>query len=306
MAQALQGAVTELLEGEHTQIGLAELMARVRGVADELECYAAAAVSDARARGVSWESVGQAAFVAPVTARARWRHSEIARLFQRHREQHAARDAETQPGGQVRQLADEASLAQARGTHSLASALSFLLRHSGLPIKEVAGRTGLSPSYVSRIIAGERVPTWEAVQDLARTLGGDPADLSALWEGAQGLPRPARPPLDEAVERLGAALRGAYLAAGCPGYERVSQLTEGVVDAAVVEGALLGRVVPCWETTSALLTALHARPGDLRGLWDDTNYAFLVCLQMPLHDGPPPTPDLPPPRPPFSPGPPTA
>ncbi|MGW2858197.1 helix-turn-helix domain-containing protein [Streptomyces sp. NPDC001205] len=298
--------MTELLEGEHTQIDLGELMARVRGVADELECYAAAAVSDARARGMSWESVGQAAFIAPVTARARWRQAEITRLFQRHREQHAARDVEAPPTGQVRQLTDEASLAQARGTHSLAGALTFLLRHSSLSIKEVAGRTGLSPSYVSRIVAGERVPTWEAVWDLARALGGDPADLRALWEGAQGLTRPARPPLDEAVERLGAALRGVYLAAGCPGYERVSQLTEGVVDAAIVEGALLGQVVPCWETTSALLTALHARPCDLRGLWDDANYAFLVCLQMPLHDGPPPTTQEPPPRPPLSPGPSTS
>ncbi|MFI1177884.1 helix-turn-helix domain-containing protein [Streptomyces melanogenes] len=304
MAQGLQEAVTVLLEGEHAQVELADLMARVRRVAEEVECYTAAAVSDARAREVGWDEVGQAAFVAPVTARARWRRSEVARLFQRRHAQQAATDGGSAPAMAVamRQGVHEVALAQAR-TRSLAGALSFLLRHSGLAIKEAAEDSGLSPSYVSRIVAGERVPAWSSVEVLVRVLGGDPLDLYALWEAAQGLARAPRPALAEAVERLGAALRGAYLAAGCPSYERVSALTDGVVDASIVEGALLGHVVPCWETTSALLTALQARPGDVRGLWDDTNYAFLVCLQTPLQDGPTPLVDLPPPRPPFSPGP---
>ncbi|WP_406346906.1 helix-turn-helix domain-containing protein [Streptomyces sp. NBC_00648] len=294
--------MTVLLEGEHAQVELAELMTRVRRVTEEVECYTAAAVSDARAREVGWDEVGQAAFVAPVTARTRWAKSEVARLFQRRRAQQAATDGGSASAVATRQGMGEVALAQAR-TRSLAGALSFLLRHSGLAIKEAADRSRLSPSYVSRILAGERVPAWSSVQVLVRVLGGDPLDLYALWEAAQGLARAPRAPLDEAVERLGAALRGAYLAAGCPSYERVSALTDGVVDASIAGGALLGRVVPCWETTSALLTALQARPGDVRGLWDDANYAFLVCLQTPLDDGPTPLVDLPPPRPPFSPGP---
>ncbi|WP_180356985.1 helix-turn-helix domain-containing protein [Streptomyces sp. TLI_146] len=295
--------MTAVLEGEHAQVDLAELMARVRRVTEEVECYQAAAISDARARGMGWEEVGQAAFIAAVTARARWRTPEVARLFQRRRVQQASLGAESTPVvPAARQSVDEVASAKARGTRSLTGALTFLLRHSGLTIKEAAGRSELSASYVSRIMAGERVPTWPAVQALVQVLGGVPLDLYALWEAAQGVTRPSRPPLDEAVENLGAALRGAYLAAGCPPYEHVSALTDGVVDASIVEGALLGRVVPCWETTSALLSALQAPPGDVRGLWDDANYAFLVCLQMPLQDGPGPFSDLPS-RPPFSPGP---
>lgn len=139
----------------------------------------------------------------------------------------------------TRQGMGEVALAQAR-TRSLAGALSFLLRHSGLAIKEAADRSRLSPSYVSRILAGERVPAWSSVQVLVRVLGGDPLDLYALWEAAQGLARAPRAPLDEAVERLGAALRGAYLAAGCPSYERVSALTDGVVDASIAGGRYWG------------------------------------------------------------------
>jgi transcriptional regulator with XRE-family HTH domain len=182
----------------------------------------------------------------------------------------------------------EATQAAARASRKVALALSFLQRHSGLPIKEVAQRTGLSPSYVSRILSGDRLPTWSAVQALAEIFEGDAADLRLLWEAAQGLARSPRPSLQEAIDRLSGALRGMYLAAGCPPYDRVSKTSAGAVEPAVIEGVLTGRIVPCWETTSTLLTALNARPSDVRGLWEDANYAFLVCLRLSPNDSIPP------------------
>ncbi|MEU6053140.1 helix-turn-helix transcriptional regulator [Streptomyces xanthochromogenes] len=265
-----------LLEGELSQASLQEQMAHVREVAEELECYTAAAVTDARARGMDWNGVGASVFVAPVTARTRWRTAVVEELFRRRaaRSANAAAEAPAPAIPEGRPTRD-------RAARSLASALSFLLRHAALSVKELAERTDLSPSYVSRILAGDRVPTWSTLVQLVRALGGNAADLRAMWEGAQGLARPPRPGREEAVERFGAALRGAYLAIGCPPFERVSEVTDGVVGPDIVEGALLGKVVPCWETTSALLRALQAQPCDVRGLWDDVNYSFLVCLQAP-------------------------
>ncbi|MFK8909428.1 helix-turn-helix domain-containing protein [Streptomyces sp. YS-3] len=293
-AEGVQGAVMDLLEGEHAHADLESLLTLARRVGLELECYAAAAVMDARARGASWKEVGASSFTSATTASARWSPAEVRRLFERRaaarsagRTAHAVLMPAARASADESAL-DEAALARARASSSLSCALSFLLRRSGLSMQEAAQGTGLSRSYVSKIVSGDRVPTWPAAQALAEAVGANAGDMRPLWEAAQGLARAPRPSLDEAVARLGSALRGMYLAAGCPPYEQVSRLSGEVVPPAVVEGALRGEVVPCWETTSALLTALNAQPQDLRGIWDDANYAFLLCLQMPLHDGAPP------------------
>ncbi|MER5546446.1 helix-turn-helix transcriptional regulator [Streptomyces sp. NPDC002589] len=268
----------------------------MRLISAELESYAAAAVSDARSRGTGWDEVAAAACQSRSTVRARWSDAAVDRLFRNRMKERATRMVERPVPSACRQeiLADavtgdrEETLAAVRSSRRLALALSFLQRRSGLHIKDAAAHTGLSPSYVSRILSGERLPTWTAVRLLAETFGADPGDLRALWEASQGLVRPTRPPLHEAVVRLAGALRGIYLAAGCPSFEYVARASSGVLTVDIVEGMLAGRIVPCWETTSHLLAALGAQPADLRGVWEDTNYAFLVCVMAPPQDGPPP------------------
>ncbi|WP_189827972.1 helix-turn-helix domain-containing protein [Streptomyces finlayi] len=305
MAQALQAAADALLEGEYTQERLAELLKRADRVSEAVACYKAAAVMDARGRGDTWPQIGAAAFVSPATARSRWNAAEAERQLRRCVEQgHSAGGAAAAP--RMPRSADRCAAAgeggagmRARAARMLSGVLSLLVRYSALSLKEVADRTGMSPSYLSRIVAGERVPAWSAVLALTAELGADPQDLRAMWEAAQGWAKPPRPGLETAVSNLAAALRGTYLAAGCPPYERVAEATAGVVPGAAVQDVLLGKAVPCWEITSALLTALHAHPGDFRGLWDDANYAFLLCVVPPADPG---TFDLPPPLPPHDTG----
>ncbi|MDT9682825.1 helix-turn-helix domain-containing protein [Streptomyces sp. TRM76323] len=294
IAQDLQTAVARLLELEHAHEDLAGLLAQVRHIGAELDHYAAAAVSDARSRGADWEEVARAACQSRSTVRARWGEAVVDRLFRNRAQERSARPGRTPapPAARHELLAhtgapapDAAQVAR-RASRKVASALSFLHRHSALSVEDVAERTGLSPSYVSGVLSGERLPPWTAVRLLAEVFGADPADLRPLWEAGRGLARPTGPPLREAVARLSGALRGTYLAAGCPPYERVARASAGLLRADTVENALTGRTVPCWETTSALLTALHAPPGDLRGLWEDVDHAFLVCLAAPPHDGP--------------------
>ncbi|GGQ09573.1 helix-turn-helix domain-containing protein [Streptomyces roseolilacinus] len=294
IAQDLQAAVTRLLELEHAHEDLAELLAQVRRISAELDHYAAAAVNDARSRGTDWDEVARAACQSRSTVRARWGEAAVERLLRNRAQERSARpgrapappEARPEILAHVEVPAPGDTRTARRAARRIASALSFLHRHTPLPIKDVAEKTGLSPSYVSRILSGERLPTWTAVRLLAETFGADPADLRPLWEAGQGLARPTRPPLREAAARLAGALRGTYLSAGCPPYERIAEASAGLLGIGTIENVLTGRVVPSWETTSALLTALHAPPGDLRGLWEDVDYAFLVRLRIPPYDGP--------------------
>ena len=52
------------------------------------------------------------------------------------------------------------------------------MREEGLSLRAVAERAGLSPSFLSRILSGERgLPPNEILLDLARALGVDPPAL---------------------------------------------------------------------------------------------------------------------------------
>ncbi|MEU0250458.1 helix-turn-helix transcriptional regulator [Streptomyces sp. NPDC006235] len=50
----------------------------------------------------------------------------------------------------------------------------MLIRTAQLTNKEVSSRIGCSPSYLSRILSGERVPTWELTRKFAHACGADP------------------------------------------------------------------------------------------------------------------------------------
>ncbi|RRR83166.1 XRE family transcriptional regulator, partial [Streptomyces sp. RP5T] len=41
---------------------------------------------------------------------------------------------------------------------------------------------GCSPSFMSRILSGERVPTWTLTRKFAQACGADPAVLRTVWE----------------------------------------------------------------------------------------------------------------------------
>ncbi|MFM9700162.1 helix-turn-helix domain-containing protein [Streptomyces europaeiscabiei] len=275
VAEDLQALAAALLEAEYDERPLAELLRYADEVTREVECYTAAAVHDARNRGTDWKQVAAASRVSTTTARNRWSESRVqARLTRRAQERAVMR----QPPPPSAVEGTPLSKAAERASAKLASALSHLHRSSRLTIKDVADQTSLSPSYVSRILSGERTPTWQVVCVLVELFGGDPTELSVLFESAHGQVLPSRHAIPDAVARLQAALQGLHLAAGRPQFAVIRKASRGTLSAQTIKDILGGQMVPGWEQTSALVTALGGWPADIRPLWEAIHYAFLYCL----------------------------
>jgi transcriptional regulator with XRE-family HTH domain len=280
IAESVQALAEGLLAAEYDEQDLAVLLGRAAELTREVEYYVCAAVHDARLKGASWDTVAEAAAVSPATARSRWAEKTVRRrLKRRASERSTARQRD--PAGhaaQPRPDGQEPGQPGERPSGKLAAALSHLHRGSELTIREVADRTGLSASYISRILSGERVPAWPVVETLATLFSGNADDLAVLWENAQGLTPPLRQALPDAVARLNAALRGLYLAAASPSPARVHQTSGGALSESMVKEMLAGRVVPDWRTTVAFVRAVGGTPADVRPLWEAVHYAFLVFL----------------------------
>ncbi|MDH2394128.1 helix-turn-helix transcriptional regulator [Streptomyces sp. HNM0663] len=284
LAEDLQAMAARLLAAEYGGQELETLLRHAGDLAREVECYRAAAVHDARVSGTGWEAVAKAARVSVPTARLRWNGEQVRRAMDRRARQRA-RAAEV--------VADGAGAAEAgggeravTGSKRLTSALSYLHRASRLPIREVAQHTGLSASYVSRILSGERLPSWPVMVSLVKAFGGDPAHLSALWESSHGVCVPARQAFPQQLARLRAALWGLYLAAARPGVAHLCRIQPGALTPESVEDLLSGDVLPDWETTGAFVSALGAGPAEIRPLWEEAHYAFLVWVH-PMPDAAP-------------------
>ncbi|MFJ6727649.1 helix-turn-helix domain-containing protein [Streptomyces sp. NPDC091281] len=280
----------QLMDSELRREELATLLERAETIRRELDIYTAAAVSDARHRGEKWESVARAAHVAPETARARWGPERVARMMDLHANDKRAAPARWRPvrstapaDGGEEQPADRPDAVGPVGR--LAAALTQLQSASGRTIREVAEVAMLSPSYVSRVLSGDRLPTWDLVCALSNILGADPAELRVLFEAAHGRPPLPRQPVPRAIEQLHATLRGLHRAAKSPTAERIASLSGGKVSTGAARRVLSGHEIPDWEVLSALVLALGGRPSEVKPLWEAVHYAFLMVDDPGLPDG---------------------
>ncbi|WP_405681163.1 helix-turn-helix domain-containing protein [Streptomyces sp. NBC_00868] len=284
IAEDLQLMATGLLNAEYEdREELTALLQRARELAREIDYYVAAAVRDAKAAGQNWAAVAKAAQVSIPTARSRWGELEVQRQMERRAREHAAathlgkappKGASFEEGpagrqGEAGPLRDGPGRAQSL----LADALAHLHSRSGMAIRDIAQQTGWSPSYLSRVLSGERSPGWDVVAALAAVFDHAVGDLGVLWDLSQGRIPASRPSFDMAKARLHAALRGLYLAAGSPPIERISELSS--VDGQDIVDVLQERLVPTWEMTGAFVKAVGALPADVRPLWEAVHYGFL-------------------------------
>lgn len=152
---------------------------------------------------------------------------------------------------------------------TLASALSHLHRRSGTTYRTLGLEVGVDPSYISRAVSGERIPSWPVTYRLALALGADPEEILPLWRSARGYDTAAGGAAD-----LQAALRGLRTAAASPGTDLLAKRTRLTEEQ--VEGAFTSRVLPDWATTSAIVTALNGQPELLRPLWISARAAALA------------------------------
>ncbi|WP_306316862.1 MULTISPECIES: helix-turn-helix domain-containing protein [unclassified Streptomyces] len=291
IAEDLQLLAARLLSAEYEGWNLAARLRLADEVSREVEYYLSATVHEAHARGASWEQVAAAAAVSTATARKRWAHKKVERrLSRRATDRSAARQYDAIPPANGAPRDEQARAADAaRAGMLLAAALSYLHRRSGLTVKDAAAQTGrgLSAPYVSRILSGERLPSWRVTEALVTVCGGDPREVTMLWEHAQGMAPPVRHPLPDAVHRLHAALRGLHLAAACPTSERVCEAGGTPLTPDDVTAVLQGRMVPTWPQTGALVKALGGMPADMRPLWEAVEYGFLVRLDPQGAEGAP-------------------
>ncbi|MDO0917810.1 helix-turn-helix transcriptional regulator [Streptomyces sp. DT2A-34] len=291
VAAEVRRLAQQLLDSEMRQEELGTLLERAEAIRRELDIYTAAAVQDARHRGEKWESVARDAHVAPETARARWAPERVTRMMDLHANEKRAAPARWR-GSQPARLADApedtvsgpgAEVISPVG--QLASALTHLHAASGLSIREVADSTMLSPSFISRVLSGDRLPTWDLTCSLAVLFGADPAELRVLFEAAHDMTAPGRQPVAAAIAQLHAAVRGLYLAAKSPPAERIERLSSKTVSALTARRVLAGIDVPEWEVLAALVYALGGRPLDFKPLWEAVHYTFLMCDDPRLPEG---------------------
>ncbi|MFJ7280881.1 helix-turn-helix domain-containing protein [Kitasatospora sp. NPDC098663] len=280
VAEDVHAGAGRLLEAQARRAPLTVRLACARDLRDDIDHYVAAVVHDVRVAGWEWAEIAVALGVQPDSARRRW----TPRRVEQQPSRRSNRQVQPVPGavsGVVPVVPAQASYREA-GTEPgranlLAAALTALQERSGVSPQAAAELAGCSPSYVSRILAGDRVPTWPVLLMLARAFGGAPEELRLLWEVAQGVARAGRVSVAGAADQLVQAVRGLYLAAGQPDPEAVCVLARGV-SVEVVCSLLAGETVPEWSVVSELAAALGGHPGDLRPYWERVHYAALASV----------------------------
>ncbi|MGC5341965.1 helix-turn-helix domain-containing protein [Streptomyces sp. DT24] len=282
-----------LLEAAYAGDELGELVQRARAVESEVGCFLAAVVTEGRARGAKWEEVAKATNLTSETARTKWSSDRVRRLLDHRALVHRATPLPTPRAvaslhgdgyGAVRAAAsaeraeqtEQAVREPVTAGRRLAAALSQIHRESSVSIRQLADHTMLSPSFISRVLSGERLPSWDLVCHLSDVLGQDPRELRLLCEVAHGITQPPRQTVTEHIASLKAALRGLHLAAARPTPQQVQRRSKGKVPAEVVTQVLQGDLVPEWEILGALVTALGGWAADFKPLWEAVHYSVLM------------------------------
>ncbi|MGW4345359.1 hypothetical protein ACWEL8_09805 [Streptomyces sp. NPDC004690] len=262
IAMELAHRADQLLAACFDDAPLAEVLALAARIAEDVDCLVAAAVADRRTAGRPWADVAVAAQMSEGSARARWGGRQGARRLASREPMPWAHRAHGVPQAAAVATRRSAEGAQ-RSAAALARALRTLHQRSGTGLDQVAGEAGVPLSVVRGVLEGEVVAPWPVTFVLAHLLGGQPADLRLLWASA------AKPDGHETRSSspgasLGAGLRGARLAAGCPdaALVRPAGLSE-----AEAEATFAGRLVPRWSVLCELLARLDADPEPFEKVW---------------------------------------
>ncbi|MEU1502594.1 helix-turn-helix transcriptional regulator [Streptomyces sp. NPDC005732] len=153
--------------------------------------------------------------------------------------------------------------------HRLGRALSHLQRRDGRSVRALARALDISPSYLSLILLGQRIPPWDRIARIVQACGGRPDDLHGLWERARGL-QFADKTRDQYQQSLQAMLRGLHVAACETDLKELtaaSPLLRARQVRAMLHGAPNGPALAEWPAVSALARALHADVYEVRRLW---------------------------------------
>nr|WSZ99175.1 helix-turn-helix transcriptional regulator [Streptomyces sp. NBC_00857] len=170
---------------------------------------------------------------------------------------------------------------------SLARALSHLHRLSNKTLRALSEAAAVDPSYVSRVLSGERLPSWKVTRNLVLACDGDPDELHPLWNAARGY-RIIQP------TSLHAALRGLHLAAALPEPDLIRARAHDSLSVEDITGMLNGSRLPDWNRVDHLVGALHGQPEAIRPLWEAAKSASQKAVSgAPTVSGIPAAPGVP-------------
>ncbi|MFF4953429.1 helix-turn-helix domain-containing protein [Streptomyces chattanoogensis] len=245
----------------------------------DLDDITAVATRHAHANGATWPQIAKIMTTSQSTLKSNYSAEKVDKILAKRADRGPARlrrPATLRSGERTPTISRASPLLPGLPGYALSRALSYLGRSSvHLTIRELAAGTGVSTSYIYRIMSGERTPTWDVAAAFARACDADPDDLTFLWNTAHALATP--PPADgqtypEAVHALQAALRGLRLAAANP--EIPTLLRRGTAPLTVGSAtALLDSGIPApgfleWPVVKALTTALQGDPDTIQPLWE--------------------------------------
>lgn len=181
------------------------------------------------------------------------------------------------------------------GYNRLAPVLSMLVRTSKQMNKEVSTKMGISASCLSRILSGERVPTWSLTQNFARACGADPDVLRTVRESEKLNEKPsARTPLEgpplPAALRLHQAIRTFHHRAGRPASQDIALASHWTLSVTDVASVIEGQAIPAWQTLRAVVTLLGGDRDYFEALWKEADGERRNGPTGPGSSGPAPTP----------------
>lgn len=145
----------------------------------------------------------------------------------------------------------------------LACALTLMRAHSRTSQRTLASRMRIHPSYVSRILSGERDASWQHVLAICDLCNGDAALMKPLWEMAANV----QPTGADPTRYLHTYLRALRYAAGSPSTETVLASTQNTITAAGLRQALEGPGTPTWLVIRTITNALWGLPDLTLPLW---------------------------------------
>ncbi|MFF3257727.1 helix-turn-helix domain-containing protein [Streptomyces sp. NPDC002932] len=145
----------------------------------------------------------------------------------------------------------------------LACALTRMRALSRVSQRALAAAMNVDPSYVSRLLSGERDVSWRHVKIITEACDGNIDLMRPLWEAAAGVDPDGTNP----ARYLRTYLWALHYAAGAPTDARILASTQRTITAAELHQAFEGPGVPDWGVVAQLVTVLQSLPDVARPLW---------------------------------------
>ncbi|WP_435884045.1 helix-turn-helix domain-containing protein [Streptomyces rubiginosohelvolus] len=144
----------------------------------------------------------------------------------------------------------------------LACALTLMRAQSRVSQRALAGRMRIDPSYVSRILSGERDASWQHVLAICDLCNGDSALMKPLWEMAANVQ-----PTGDPTRYLHTFLQALRYAAGSLSTETILASTHNTIAASDLRQALEGPGTPTWLVVRTITNALWGLSDITLPLW---------------------------------------